>query len=140
MHLIFGSPRLSASATHSSEYPLPLNTILLCSVSVFLINSFTAVSKSSTPSNSAVIFFNWSATIVFRTIIGKAILCVEPTILNSNLLPVNANGDVLFLSVASIVKEGSVDAPDSYFLPFSEEVASPFSIICSTISSSCSPR
>ena len=28
MVLIFGSPLLSASFTHSSEYPLPLNTIL----------------------------------------------------------------------------------------------------------------
>ena len=66
--------------------------------------------------------------------------CVEPTILNSNLLPVNANGDVLFLSVASIVNVGSVDAPDTYVLPFGDSVASPFSMICSTIDWSCSPR
>lgn len=30
IHLMFGSPLLSASATHSSEYPLPLKMILLC--------------------------------------------------------------------------------------------------------------
>ena len=32
----------------------------------------------------------------------------DPTIRNSNLLPVNANGDVLLRSVASFVKSGSV--------------------------------
>ena len=41
----------------------------------------------------------------------------------------NANGDVLFLSVASIVNVGSVDAPDTYVLPFGDSVASPFSMI-----------
>ena len=35
----------------------------------------------------------------------------EPTILNSNLLFVKAKGDVLFLSVASVSKSGSVATP-----------------------------
>jgi hypothetical protein len=38
---------------------------------------------------------------VFKTVIGVAQLDKEPTALNSNLFPVNANGDVLFLSVLS---------------------------------------
>jgi hypothetical protein len=38
---------------------------------------------------------------VFIIVIGKAQFAVEPTALISNLLPVNAKGDVLFLSVLS---------------------------------------
>ena len=38
---------------------------------------------------------------VFKTVIGIAQFAEEPTALNSNLFPVNAKGDVLFLSVLS---------------------------------------
>ena len=41
----------------------------------------------------------------------------EPTILNSNLLLVNAKGDVLFLSVASVSKFGNVATPVLNLLP-----------------------
>ena len=65
---------------------------------------------------------------------------LDPTIRNSNLFPVNANGDVLFLSVASFESSGSVLTPVSSFPPFRLCVASPVLISWSTTSSSCSPR
>jgi len=39
-------------------------------------------------------------------VIGVAEFADEPTALNSNLLPVKANGDVLFLSVLSSKRAG----------------------------------
>ena len=109
--LMFGSPRLSASATHSSEYPFPLKMILWFSVRYFLIRSCTARSKSSAFSSTSHASANASATIVLSTTFGPAIESRDPTIRNSNLLPVNANGDVLLRSVASFVKSGSVSTP-----------------------------
>ncbi len=41
------------------------------------------------------------ATIAFKVVIEVAQLAEEPTALNSNLFPVKANGEVLFLSVLS---------------------------------------
>ena len=41
------------------------------------------------------------ATIVFSTVMGMAQFWFDPTARNSNLLPVNANGEVRFLSVLS---------------------------------------
>ena len=46
---------------------------------------------------------NVAATMVFKPIFASATFACEPSILNSNLLPVNAKGEVLFLSVASLV-------------------------------------
>ena len=40
-------------------------------------------------------------------VLGQAILAVEPNIRNSNLFPVNANGEVLFLSVVSFLNDGN---------------------------------
>ena len=51
------------------------------------------------------------ALIVLRIKFGQAIFADAPTIRNSNLLPVNANGDVLFLSVESFGIGGSTDTP-----------------------------
>ena len=48
---------------------------------------------------------------VFNTTFGEEMESEEPTIRNSNLLPVKANGDVLFLSVASLKRSGSVLTP-----------------------------
>jgi hypothetical protein len=45
--------------------------------------------------------FNCLATIVFNVVIAFEQFADEPTALNSNLFPVKANGDVLFLSVLS---------------------------------------
>ena len=98
------------------------------------------MSKLSAFSSSSAISLKLSATIVFNTTFAGAIESEEPTIRNSNLLPVKANGDVLFLSVASLFKSGSVEAP-VFNLPFCIElVASPLSISCITTSSNCSPR
>ena len=81
-----------------------------------------------------------SATIELRTVLAPEIDIDEATIRNSNLFPVNANGEVRLRSVASFLKFGRVETPVSIFPPLILAVASPLLIICSTISSSCSPR
>ena len=134
MDLILGSPRLSASSTHSSEYPLPLNTILWCSVAYFLMRSCTAFSSSSHASANA------SATIVFNTTFGWETESWEPTIRNSNLFPVNANGDVRLRSVASFIKSGRDFTPVSNLCPEILCVAAPVLMSCDNTSSNCSPR
>ena len=53
---------------------------------------------------------------------------------NSNLFPVNANGDVLFRSVASFMKSGSVLTPVSRISPVLLCVAVPVLISCSRTS------
>jgi hypothetical protein len=45
--------------------------------------------------------FNCFATIAFNVVIELEQFELEPTALNSNLFPVKANGEVLFLSVLS---------------------------------------
>ena len=49
-----------------------------------------------------------SATAALSSTIGNAIDCDEPTARNSNLLPVNANGDVRLRSVLSFSISGSL--------------------------------
>ena len=124
---MFGSPLLSASSTHASAYPLPLKMILWCSVAYFLIRSCTAISKSSAFSRTSHASANASATIVLSTTFDPEIESLDPTIRNSNLLPVNANGDVRLRSVASFARSGSVLTPVSSLPPFRLCVASPVS-------------
>ena len=45
---------------------------------------------------------------VFNTTLAEEMESEEPTIRNSNLLPVKAKGEVRFRSVASLSKSGSV--------------------------------
>ena len=52
-----------------------------------------------------------SATIAFRIVVEPATESAEPTIRNSNLFPVKANGEVRLRSVASFAISGSVDTP-----------------------------
>ena len=52
---------------------------------------------ASTLSNSSAILANISATTVLIVVLGFDNVADEPTILNSNLLPVKAKGLVLFL-------------------------------------------
>ncbi len=132
--LQFGSPLFSASTVHSSEYPFPLNTILACSFINLAVYSSTALSKSSAPSNAATAFSNCSAIITLRTVFTSPMVLDEATILNSNLLPVKANGDVLFLSVGSFSNLGSFLIPKSISPEERLDVALPFFIICSTTS------
>ena len=132
--LQFGSPLFSASTGHSSEYPLPLNTILSCSLINLAVYSSTALSKSSAPSNASHALLKASAIIVLSTVFVSPIELDEATILNSNLLPVNANGDVLFLSVGSFSSTGSFLIPKSSVPDERLDVALPFLIIWSTIS------
>ena len=73
-------------------------------------------------------------------VLGLAMESEEPTIRNSNLFPVKAKGEVLFLSVASFTRSGRVDTPVSSLPPSKQWAASPVSTSCFTTSSSCSPR
>ena len=57
-------------------------------------------------STASLNLVSWLATMVFRTVIAEEQLAEDPTALNSNLFPVNANGEVLFLSVLSIRSSG----------------------------------
>ena len=52
-----------------------------------------------------------SATAVLRTVLQSAMELDEPTIRNSNLFPVNAKGEVLFLSVVSFGSFGRISVP-----------------------------
>ena len=113
--------------------------ILLWSANSFLIISWTAISKSSAFSSSSAASLNDSATIVFNTTFAGATESEEPTIRNSNLLPVNANGDVRLRSVASLSRSGSVATPVISLPPFLEWVASPVLHNWSITSSSWSP-
>ena len=45
---------------------------------------------------------------VLRTVLAQEMLCEEPGIRNSNLLPVKAKGEVLLRSVESLGSFGSV--------------------------------
>ena len=105
-----------------------------------LIRSCTAVSKSSAFSSLSAASQNASATIAFSVVFGPAMESAEPTIRNSNLLPVKANGEVRLRSVASLSRSGSVDTPVSSLPPSLQEAALPVSTSCFTTSSSCSPR
>ncbi len=77
---------------------------------------FAAASISFAFSSSSAKAAKASATIVFNTMLGSATFACEPGIRNSNLLPVNANGDVRFLSVASF---GNIGLSGTPILPFS---------------------
>ena len=77
----------------------------------FTSRSCRAALKSSAFSSSSANSVRELATIVFSTVFGPAMFKLEPALLNSNLLPVNANGDVLFLSVVSFGKFGREDTP-----------------------------
>lgn len=57
----------------------------------------TSISESTSSLN----FLSCSETITFKTVMALAQLADDPTALNSNLLPVKAKGEVLFLSVLS---------------------------------------
>ena len=105
-----------------------------------LIRSCTAISKSSAFSRRSAASQKASATMALIVVLGEAMESEEPTVLNSNLFPVKAKGEVLFLSVASFTKSGSVDTPVASFSPFLALAATPVSTSCFTTSSSCSPR
>src|ERR1035437_10466408 len=70
---------------------------------------------------------------------GPAHDIADPTILNSNLFPVKAKGDVLFLSELSLGKEGSASTPTSVNATPFETYFSPLPSF-SNISPSMSPR
>ena len=53
-------------------------------------------------SNLSAIFFSSSATATFKAVLVSAIEILDATILNSNLLPVKAKGEVRLRSVESL--------------------------------------
>ena len=104
--LLLLNPRFFASFCHSSPYPLPSKSIDLdflmyslktLNIASSFFKSFCSIKLSTSFLNS----ISCLATMEFKTVIGFAQLAVEPTALNSNLLPVKAKGDVRFLSVLS---------------------------------------
>ena len=54
---------------------------------------------------------NAFAMMVLSTMLASATFACDPSMRNSNLLPVNAKGDVLFLSDASLGKMGDSGTP-----------------------------
>ena len=76
---------------------------------------------------------------VFRIMLQSDRFTPEPGMRNSNLLPVNANGEVRLRSVLSLRKFGSTATPRS-MATFSAFVYSWSSMSASTIASSSSPR
>ena len=79
-----------------------------------------------------------SAAMVFSATFGPAIDWAEPTILNSNLLPVKAKGEVLFRSVLSLGMTGRVSTPTLMKLVAPGVIFCPFEIF-SRISVNSSP-
>ena len=92
--------------------------------------------KSVLPSSSSAASQKASATMVLSTVFAVAMQSDEPTMRNSNLLPVKANGEVRLRSVASLLRTGSVETPVSSWPPAMQPAAVPFFTICSTTSSS----
>ncbi len=80
-----------------------------------MITASTASAVSAPPSSCASSASeSWSmacAAIVFSTVFGSAVDCEEPRARNSNLLPVNANGEVRLRSPPCIGRCGSTLAP-----------------------------
>ena len=67
---------------------------------------------------------------VLITTLHSATESLEPTIRNSNLFPVKANGEVRLRSVASFAKSGRVLTPVCNVPPFKLWVAAPVLISC----------
>ena len=65
-------------------------------------------------STSSLNCFSVSAMMVLRTVIEIAQLAEEPTALNSNLLPVNAKGEVRLRSVLSSISSGILRCKSSF--------------------------
>ena len=78
----------------------------LCFLIVSLISSWIISFRLPAFSSLSAKYFSSSATTTLSTVLGVDIEALDPGIRNSNLLPVNANGEVLFLSVLSDGKDG----------------------------------
>ena len=78
--------------------------------------------------------------IVFSTAFGRPQAWLLPTARNSNLLPVNANGEVRLRSVASRGSGGSTETPRRMVSRLRSLPRVVPAISASTTSVSCSPR
>src|SRR5690606_13894725 len=91
-------------------------------------------------STSVLNSISWLATMALRTIIGNAEFAEEPTARNSNLLPVNANGEVRLRSVLSSFKSGILGIPCHKLVSFLTFFATRADSTSSRISSNCEPK
>ena len=99
--------------------------ILWCFLYEFAIISFITFGKDFSVAFSSLSAYSDRTfpTIAFITAAVVAGVELEPGILNSNLFPVNANGEVLFLSPASILNVGNTST-DKFTFDDSETGAS----------------
>jgi len=101
------------------------------------LKSFLSTKASTSFLNST----NCLATIELSTVIGLAQFAVDPTALNSNLFPVKAKGDVLFLSVLSRRISGIFPTTFNFKSVFSSGDNFPFVTVSNSFKTfvSCSP-
>ena len=77
--MIFGSPLLAASSTHSSEYPLPLKITFLWFLTISVNIAWISPFKSLAFSSLSAISDKVSATIVFNTKLHPEIVAEDGT-------------------------------------------------------------
>ena len=113
--LWFANPRRCASFSHSCAYPLPLKMMRSWArkVSFTYSSAFSRASFNAQLLKASAKRFRLFATAVFSTVFASERFTFEPGIRNSNLLPVNANGLVRFLSEVSSKKFGITSTPRS---------------------------
>ena len=111
----------------------------LCAVMQLFISSCSALSKSSAPSSLSANTLSDSATALLSMMFAHAIELEEPTMRNSNLLPVKAKGEVRLRSVVSLKKRGRVGTP-SYIGAFSAALYGASCSMDSSTAVSSSPR
>ena len=75
------------------------------------MNFLHSASKSLARESTSTASEKSSAAMVLSTMLGSATDAWEPSMRNSNLLPVKAKGDVRFLSVVSMGKMGDSGTP-----------------------------
>ena len=94
---------------------MPLKMMRWCSTRVSLTYAMAAASNSSPafPSIASAKPLRLFAIAVLRIMLQSDRFTAEPGMRNSNLLPVNANGEVRLRSVLSFRKFGSTATPRS---------------------------
>ena len=138
-------PRLAASSTHSSEYPLPSKwmgaQVLMSSRTTLRMAANLSSPSAMSLSTRALKSLSASATAVLSTIWALAQLALEPTARNSKRLPVKANGLVRLRSVLSRMMSGisgmSICTPS---LPVMTSASLSACMICFSTSLTVRPR
>ena len=139
------SPRLAASAFHSSLYPLPLKTMgftcLMSSRTTLRIAASFASPFSMRASTRILKSMRASAIAALSINMAEAQFASLPTARNSKRFPVKAKGDVRLRSVLSISNSG-IDGRSSLkaFFPAIERLSSSAFSTCSSKSVTVLPR